>query len=1162
MKKARNKWANRQIVWEFIKFCLDIVLLTICSLHVFAHLIVGWLLSDLMDTRVEVKKLHFNWYNDYPNTIIELESLTIFDTPPTKEQGILLDTLLPNPVFLKSKHGLLRINIIKLLTTRERKWIESITLDTVEVNVHKNKQGIKNFNLFSSPPKPDKKKPDLIRLNEIVLRNVIFNYGSEKNNQSYVFTFDSIRSNLSILPQKMLISSAVYGESQYLKIRDLSLLEGLKIEVSSELVLDREKKDLHFKSVSIRTPAINLSVGGKLGLGKEKGSPTYFDLDFCSAAVVPDSLKRLIPKNYQSLLTGYESGGLITLEGQIVGTDSANLSPDLVVRLRWQEGKIIAKQNLIGLQKMSLALDFSTLAGGSLIVSPVRALLAGTPLKANLRLRNFVSPYLDFSFQADANLAEVAKMAGFEFLPGTAGGQIKADLLMRGPLDGIASKNSDSIIGFIGRGGIALKNIYCPILGVKGLFCKKLNGELKLKGRDILLENIDLSINDQRMQINGIVNNIPSVLLMGNYLSSQLNIYTDYFDIDTLVSAIQGSTRQQQKSSNPFDIITLPLTDLIKLGVKVNNLKLRQINFLNIGTQLSLKKQILNLDTLHFSVPGSIVRFSGKLDASIRNKNIISVNTYIQGNDWIRSIAYVSNQAIDGINDNFSGAGNIQATAIFEQKSQNDSLQKADIDIQILNVWLRGPNPHMRVDSFKCLLHLNREHLYHFSDTKFQVDFIEGKIDSAYKFFASLVIDNWNNRYTTLQLMADAPVETILSNFPKAKVENVSGNLSFEMEVRGSYTSFMKMDSLPYLSSSGKLVLEDIGFRFKKGNLSFSKIRGKLLFDDFSAQIKELSGFAGSSDFMLAGSFREILPYVLSPDKPLYGDLTYRSNRMNLSELLAAQPEKLKNTEVPTAYHFSLPESSDVNFNFFIDRAQYGRFDFLNIVLRARVHDQVAEIPEAKLNTWGGQVLMRGKIDARNPESIHLKAGLQINEIKIEKAFYSFEEFGQEFLTSDNIKGKFSAFISIEHTMPSTLKTDLQALKIRMDFTVSDGNLHDFKPLTMMSSFLAVERLRNPHFFIKGSGIQVSHRWIYIPKLEFKSSILNLKITGKHSMDDSLYYYIQLQRVTNPLLKSDNQMDKTNYSRSFFNFRLYGTFRKYFVRYDWAKAWQHLKSSK
>lgn len=181
-----------------------------------------------------------------------------------------------------------------------------------------------------------------------------------------------------------------------------------------------------------------------------------------------------------------------------------------------------------------------------------------------------------------------------------------------------------------------------------------------------------------------------------------------------------------------------------------------------------------------------------------------------------------------------------------------------------------------------------------------------------------------------------------------------------------------------------------------------------------------------------------------------------------------------------------------------------------------------------------GSVETKGSITGVNHRPVS-NATWKVTGIEMQQLLESFSNFDQTFITSENLKGK--ANIWAESTIPFDEKWNMLTEKVlvRSAIDIKDGQLKGMKTLEDFATYVHINDLRDIRFNQIRNYMKIENGTVYLPVMFIQSSALNMSISGEHTFDQDILYYLKLnagQVVANKLKKNDVKKDFKKASKS------------------------------
>lgn len=230
---------------------------------------------------------------------------------------------------------------------------------------------------------------------------------------------------------------------------------------------------------------------------------------------------------------------------------------------------------------------------------------------------------------------------------------------------------------------------------------------------------------------------------------------------------------------------------------------------------------------------------------------------------------------------------------------------------------------------------------------------------------------------------------------------------------------------------------------------------------------------------------------------------------------------------------------SKVLFKLNFNSATYNRL-FLNMLkANGSIKSDTINVDYFAADCFDGNV--SGKFKAFN-NSVH--TNLWINNVSIEKIFKNFDNWNQNFVTSDNLSGNFKGLVNIQFNRNSKGDVDMNSLKLNSDIQIVKGKLKGMDKIKELSRWLNLDQVKVIEFDTLKNTITIENRKIIIPNMDVKSNVILMNVSGFHTFDN-IYEYLVRVNFSNLLkkrfVKSDN-IDFHSSTEGSFNLylKLYG----------------------
>lgn len=387
-------------------------------------------------------------------------------------------------------------------------------------------------------------------------------------------------------------------------------------------------------------------------------------------------------------------------------------------------------------------------------------------------------------------------------------------------------------------------------------------------------------------------------------------------------------------------------------------------------------------------------------------------------------------------------------------------------------------------------------------------------------FSGSLRYANFLDPTVQLQVQADLDVAQALQFYPLAAVPGGQGQAQLALAFAGNLRQFRSRPATAAVQASGTLVLQNVQLRLRDLRQPLTGLTGRFRLQGREVAVAGFTGRVGGSDFQLQGRLRNALAWALLPNQTLLLDADLTSRLLDFDQLL-----RLTSPTVPTAaaggaralgpgsYEFRLPTQLALNVRAQVAKLRFRRFRGQQLRGTVRLQQQVLSAPTLTVRAAGGQVSFRGTLDARQPRLLHLHSTISCRQLPLDSLFYTFEDFGQQFITARHLRGALTATAESDLYFDGALNPLTNRLEAELNLQVRNGELNNFEPLQKLSMIAGRERLRHLRFAQLTTPVYIQSRTVYLPEMEIRSNVRAaslIRVTGTHTFDQQMDYHLSI----------------------------------------------------
>jgi hypothetical protein len=368
-------------------------------------------------------------------------------------------------------------------------------------------------------------------------------------------------------------------------------------------------------------------------------------------------------------------------------------------------------------------------------------------------------------------------------------------------------------------------------------------------------------------------------------------------------------------------------------------------------------------------------------------------------------------------------------------------------------------------------------------------------------------ISNLVQPYLDMKLYADINALDMVHLFRLDTISSATGRLFMDVAFQGGMSTRNKFsgEDLVKARASGVISASGLGFTLRNNPLVYHDLNGSLLFRNNDLMIESFSGNIGRSDFAISGYFRNVLPYLFLPGESIQVDASMHARRLDFDELLQDHA-----SEADTTYRLRFSDRLGFHLEVSVDELNFRRFAATNISGNVSLHNKRFFAQDVTFRSMEGLVQANGYIDGTRSELLQTGFHADLHRVDVHQLFYQMGNFGQTGIIDENIFGIITSGFRFTANWTPALQIDWGSLETDARIRIDDGVLVDYQPMHALGRFLRVDDLSRVTFSTLENLIHIKDRKINIPQMEINSNVLNIKLSGEHTFENQIDYYMQV----------------------------------------------------
>lgn len=369
----------------------------------------------------------------------------------------------------------------------------------------------------------------------------------------------------------------------------------------------------------------------------------------------------------------------------------------------------------------------------------------------------------------------------------------------------------------------------------------------------------------------------------------------------------------------------------------------------------------------------------------------------------------------------------------------------------------------------------------------------------------------------------NVPMDAVHQLFNVPSIEDGDGLFEIkELQISGKYKDMIDPYGIARVDAKADMNFNDFEIEMNKKSVTIKD--GQMSLNDNKLSVKEVNITAPGTDLVVTGDFQNLIPVffkdsINSKDAQLKFNAKLEGKSLDLDRLIDLVSTDLEEGDVPEAVYDSLKQNEvEQNEDFFalidgkfeanIEKVNYRKINAKNLTGQLIFNNNTLKIRNVKVDAMRGNFTLRG--DVIFDEAPDLTAKIYCDQIDAREFFRQSEDFGQDYLTYKNIRGKLDAKIKIDAKWDETGEFLDDKLSILSDVKLTNGELLGFKMLEDFSKYIKLQDLRRVRFTKINNQFALQNNTFFIPTMFIQSNALNLTFSGRHTVEHDMDYLIKV----------------------------------------------------
>ncbi|MEO6490444.1 MAG: AsmA-like C-terminal region-containing protein [Ferruginibacter sp.] len=605
----------------FKAFKIIIAVLLLIYILVFAYVsinkrsIIEQVTSDIgkkLNGRVAIGDVELSFFRHFPKISVLMKDIVITDSMYATH----------NHPFFKAVHVFAQLNIMKVI--KKQPPLSGLRIENGQIYFYTAADGYTNTYLFkqkkdSSNTKVNKGKSDL---RSIVLKDVSFTIDDKRKDKLHNYFVNELKIKLDDNEQALLMNTEadVVIHSMAFNLARGTFLKEKNFKGDFQLRFDKRSTQLQFDSIDIRLSGQRFNLTGRFDM---KGEAPQFSLQAHAKQIGYEDGKTLLPERIAKSLAIVELDKPLDVDVNINGPLKGG---EPLLNVNWKASGTQLKSPFLDFENASFTGYYTNEVEKGLPRKDPNSIIDienfsadwhGLPLTShNIEILNLSEPILTCDLLSQFPLEKLNELIGSSSIQ-LQSGKGNVNLTYKGPI--VRNNNTNSLV----NGFISFENgnlLYAP----RDVEMKNLNGRLVFKNSDVMVENLQCVVLDNKIVMGGLGKNLLTLInTEPGKATVDWSITTPSLNLGSFIYLLKpGKKTRSSKNKSSVSNAASKIDDIVeKASFHVNlhaaSLYYKKFQASNVNADVTLledKYLIKNVSMNHSG--GSI-----EMDGSIINQN-------------------------------------------------------------------------------------------------------------------------------------------------------------------------------------------------------------------------------------------------------------------------------------------------------------------------------------------------------------------------------------------------------------------------------------------------------------------------------------------------------------------------------------------------------------
>ncbi|NNC83091.1 MAG: hypothetical protein HKN79_05900 [Flavobacteriales bacterium] len=366
------------------------------------------------------------------------------------------------------------------------------------------------------------------------------------------------------------------------------------------------------------------------------------------------------------------------------------------------------------------------------------------------------------------------------------------------------------------------------------------------------------------------------------------------------------------------------------------------------------------------------------------------------------------------------------------------------------------------------------------------------------------------------ELVGEAALSDILAHTGQQLIDGVSGVVGLQLDLDGYLPmQGLTVEGIQALDIFGKADLTNVGFDLVANGYECRGITSSVILQNDAVMLDETALMVNGDELLANAKVEGLWEYLFRPEGKLRISADVSAETVDWNQWAkAAAPHQGGGT--------SLPEHIQLTLDAQVQQFAFQSFHAEGITGRVSMKDRKVLIDPISFRSCGGDVVTDVHLQQSDDLTWKVDSECSLRGVDVPELFRQFGQFGQEFLTDDQLNGTGDAIISFSARLDSQMTVLTPSIASRMDITITNGELiqhpsmmdivTQLRERNLLKPFVRADELENElkhlRFERLHNVVHIQDQQILIPHMTIANNAMDVEVSGSHGFDNRIDYSV------------------------------------------------------